>query len=670
MFVGKFPDESNFVRGKTREKLKKAIEAARKFLSDDAATQNVSERAKARCGLLEDVFSNKRHGYRETLRAFVVDRNRSTGAAQAYMTEFGKVYSPEHVMRTIDAVHTKHVALVGGGLSAEHPFAFAHLAYLLWQYQDGTASRNHPSGWPEAVQALGASLFAQVYPEEAGRRAPVSKLSGFRIEQNRDDKQYILHFFDDLLVVDASDVAESAPKKKKDGRSRGNRQEQQHEDHSGRCRLTSARVALLGDGDDGEIRAQMIDVHPPLHVDDPNNLFSACERRFLVLQHPNFVEQFEVERCAFLSYRIIPVATTMAAIKEELQSGRLPCGSSLPREMLRNETDDASAARDVFESMLDSKWHCTKKGRSSFCTKADIDWLVDIKQRNGFAFFGGVSMGAGSRYAAPQNEIRIDSPEAIELILKMTNNTYDGYIPFLPAPALTVEELALEGFFWDAIEAGKQDLDGPEVATLAVMMLEGTDDNEISRLAANKLDEKAESGTDEENAERKQILHWLRDKKILTEQRKRAEWIQNEWRARGGETRKPGPHADFSKPSARSFSLEETTTSTQRESESTKTSTSAAIQRLEDSLEYISRKRMKFRQVIRGANLLRRAGVIEFGKDGVRVLTHGSHMVFHGPKGATTLVREHKSSARITAPIFMRKMHSLMDIAADVQLKL
>ncbi|CAD7923660.1 unnamed protein product [Amoebophrya sp. A120] len=625
LFAAKLPDDTNCVRGKPREKLKKSIEHARKFLSEDGP---LFDRVQARCKLVCDVFASPRNKYLETLRKHIRNYN--------CIDEHAPFLASARVMETVAAVYRRRVATVDRktgvvALSADYPFAFVQLAYLVQIEQNCNQDGKERIPYTaEAVQAFGAALFAQVYPAKIGRREPVSIISGFVRENNRDDRQFILHLFDDFAPLCPGKSATSAG-------AGGTRT--QSDAGPTTYRLTSARVVLLDPANHWHCEPNIVAGRPfATYPDSPGA--SPTKRRLVVHQHGNMIEALEVERSAFMDYRIIDVRKELDRIIGGLElSGR-------------GRIDVPSAAQIFFSG----------SSAVSAEQQADADWLVDLYANGKKALLGGFSPGEAGGYAALANScMRADDPAVIRYITETMRGKEQGCIPFLPPPALTIADLAVEEFFWSSVANGisQDDLDQSQVAQLAVLMLEDLEDTKIAELAAT---------TDGRNEEEKKTLQWLRDPKVLAEQRRRAKLIQAEWSSRTGEknnwSRHEGSRSKRFVP--RILSRSEQKKLAELDSASSSAAEPTAEERLQEALELISRKRMKFRRVIRGANLLRRAGMLEFGQGGgVRILTHGSHMVFHGRGGSTTLVREHKGSARITAPTFIKKMGALMAVGED-----
>ena len=79
------------------------------------------------------------------------------------------------------------------------------------------------------------------------------------------------------------------------------------------------------------------------------------------------------------------------------------------------------------------------------------------------------------------------------------------------------------------------------------------------------------------------------------------------------------------------------------------------------ALEMLAKKRVSYREVLKGVNILQRHGLLRAEAGGIQVRMRGSHIVCHGQNGVATLVRDHKSSRIRTGAVFLRDMSRLID---------
>ena len=85
----------------------------------------------------------------------------------------------------------------------------------------------------------------------------------------------------------------------------------------------------------------------------------------------------------------------------------------------------------------------------------------------------------------------------------------------------------------------------------------------------------------------------------------------------------------------------------------------------------ITKKRNHFKQVMKGRNILSRAGLLEAGPTGstkkpltnTSVTKDGSHIVYHGPGGSATIVKDHKGSKSLNENQLVDKVKKMVEIS-------
>eukprot|EP00392_Amoebophrya_sp_AT5.2_P004750 g4759.t1 len=101
------------------------------------------------------------------------------------------------------------------------------------------------------------------------------------------------------------------------------------------------------------------------------------------------------------------------------------------------------------------------------------------------------------------------------------------------------------------------------------------------------------------------------------------------------------------------------------------------LRRARAVLDTLVQKRMRWRQTRRGLGLLCKAGLVnlerstspdslEGGRPRLRVTCKGSHHALHGPAGAATLVRPHKSSVPLSGKDFVKSMEKVVEIGDEM----
>eukprot|EP00439_Symbiodinium_sp_Y106_P032771 s1257_g3.t3 len=229
-------------------------------------------------------------------------------------------------------------------------------------------------------------------------------------------------------------------------------------------------------------------------------------------------------------------------------------------------------------------------------------------------------------YAMAKNQLRITNPAHIQAVLDAwKSHAAEGILPLTLDPPECAMDWALEGFFW-----GREDITLEEEA---VLILAGCDEEQLAEVAVERPD-----------------LAWLLDPSLRREQEDRAAQVCREWVQQGfprNSARRPGdkdiksqkPHPQEPEIDAGPLRLP-----------------------VRDVLETLAKKRVKFRHPLKSLSMLQRLGYMGQGDAGARVLTHGSHIVFHGPGGAATYVRDHKGTAPLSSSAFLSKMEEIAEV--------
>ncbi len=215
-------------------------------------------------------------------------------------------------------------------------------------------------------------------------------------------------------------------------------------------------------------------------------------------------------------------------------------------------------------------------------------------------------------------------------------------------PAIDLPDFALEDFFWQCIADGRVDITAEEAG---VALLAASDDIDGLLSAASDISDEAKSELDD-------VLSFLKDPALRSQQEQRAQQIKEHWQDLGKVPPRRKRKRDPSRPPVALLETDEDVEEEEQLSEFDKN---------EELLEEFAKKRMKHRQILKGLNELSKVGLVKIGGDGLRMNVKGSHMIFHGPGGAHTLVRQHKSSAPLSGQMFLESMRHLSDIAQAPQ---
>eukprot|EP00392_Amoebophrya_sp_AT5.2_P004158 g4166.t1 len=82
-------------------------------------------------------------------------------------------------------------------------------------------------------------------------------------------------------------------------------------------------------------------------------------------------------------------------------------------------------------------------------------------------------------------------------------------------------------------------------------------------------------------------------------------------------------------------------------------------EKIRDALQDIGKKVTKSRKTVKHLRTLTRLGLLNLESELVRRNVRGSHITYHGPGGATTLVRNHRATAPLTSKQFVEKAQQL-----------
>ncbi|CAK9071813.1 unnamed protein product [Durusdinium trenchii] len=348
-----------------------------------------------------------------------------------------------------------------------------------------------------------------------------------------------------------------------------------------------ARVTLLNDVRNWSGALQLRDLEPPIRIP------GFCRQRcFHVEQDLYDPSDVQVQGAAFLSFTILDFAKEFHWQRQQLGS-------------LISKTDEEMA----------EYWLAGHNGASSAGllpnSEASRKWIVRLANRRQRALLGRWNLGLRHTevaYASSRKHVRMTNDRSIDAVQELWGSKgSEGIMPISLEPPNDAMDWALEGFLQQCLQDGKDDLGLEEegIAVLAVC----TEEELLVEVAQQRPE-----------------LAWLLDPTLRQEQERRAEEIRSHWNRLGVEG-----------PSRRWLKRKQETAAPALEAPGKGPSAKDEVQSM---LEVLSQKRMKFRRVLRGVRLLQRLELLSSEK--LRVLTHGSHMVFHGPGGAATLVREHK----------------------------
>ncbi|CAK9071814.1 unnamed protein product [Durusdinium trenchii] len=365
-----------------------------------------------------------------------------------------------------------------------------------------------------------------------------------------------------------------------------------------------ARVTLLNDVRNWSGALQLRDLEPPIRIP------GFCRQRcFHVEQDLYDPSDVQVQGAAFLSFTILDFAKEFHWQRQQLGS-------------LISKTDEEMA----------EYWLAGHNGASSAGllpnSEASRKWIVRLANRRQRALLGRWNLGLRHTevaYASSRKHVRMTNDRSIDAVQELWGSKgSEGIMPISLEPPNDAMDWALEGFLQQCLQDGKDDLGLEEegIAVLAVC----TEEELLVEVAQQRPE-----------------LAWLLDPTLRQEQERRAEEIRSHWNRLGVEG-----------PSRRWLKRKQETAAPALEAPGKGPSAKDEVQSM---LEVLSQKRMKFRRVLRGVRLLQRLELLSSEK--LRVLTHGSHMVFHGPGGAATLVREHKGSPEMPGSVFVEKMGAI-----------
>ena len=588
-----------------------------------------------------------------------------------------------------------------------------------------------PSYWRESIQRLGVALFATVFPSEFKKKEPVTILSGLPIDLRRDDEQYVVHLFFDGWYWGGKKEAAARVVLLADGYSGGQMQpvhpalgsekafaerneartppptspnpagsgggavsqqglsKNQRKRQKKKCPEKSSQVAPAPSS------STLAPPPPP----PPMLYFQglARERVFFVQRLDAYRPwMLAVEQGAFFSYKI-------ESPHSMLEWRRQAQATENFRNRILTKSDEV-LARELCDEIFGSgpsggRKHTVVEGGSfgpavacspavaattadKSSKKAEVDWFLGLARAKKSVLFGGLHFGARHPHFAHCSSFStfaIENPAVLAHIKsslkndgrlslgpqKSTNSTA-GIVPFLLPPALSEQDFALEGFYWDSLSGSLCDLTPEQLLQVGLLAVEDDDTGLL-------IEEFATASGDDlfVDDERDKVLAFLRDPKILAEQKRRARQIREEWEAMGNRkpTRKlfpkPGPGEEEDGASGVVQHVQG--------------SDDDRRNRVRESLGKLATQRVKFRRAMQGLNLLRRIGLLQLeGADGgeknsektvpnaglqLRMQQHGSHLVFHRKGHASvTLVREHgrgRARKELRGGDFVKKMEML-----------
>lgn len=452
---------------------------------------------------------------------------------------------------------------------------------------------------------------------------------------------------------------------------------------------------------------------------DPSSLVPSSDLYFrgLAQERVFFVQQLDsyrpwmldVEQGAFFSYKVVKPHEQLQFRRQEqattnyAQSVMSKSDEVLARELcdeIFHNGGDETGGRSVAEggafgpavgcsgAVASDSGSKPVRGRKG-CTQVEIDWFLGLARQKRRILFGGMHFGARHPYFAHCSNfstLALEDPELIDAVLDRvsgsaggdrlvakSNNPDEGIVPFLLPPALEEQDFALEGFYWDGLGRSLCDLTPEQIVQVGLLAVD--DEGDAAGAADTdgedaKLLEEGLAGSDlfSSDDERDKVLAFLRDPKILAEQRRRARQIRREWEAMGNLPRRSRSQSHGKR--------------VQNDADAGGDATAVAADdptedrraRLRASLGKLVSQRVKFRRAMQGLNLLRRVGLLQLEASSssdseaqpvaaLRLQQHGSHLVFHRKGHASvTLVREHgprKARKELRGDEYLRKMEQL-----------
>jgi len=291
-----------------------------------------------------------------------------------------------------------------------------------------------------------------------------------------------------------------------------------------------------------------------------------------------------------------------------------------------------------------------------------LDWFLKMARANKRMLVG--TLNYGKRHTAccfgKSSEVLIvDDQQMIEGIQQVMGSRESfGILPFMQPPPLDMQDQVLEEAYWDGISEGKLDLDSVHLCCALLTVCD--DPSSLLQCTEEIADERRGTDADTKRLAR-EVLPWLRDPAIVREQQQRAEQVRKEWADLGKTTRRRRTAAAPRKSQARS--PEDVAQSLEEMGESAQDA--EALELAADALQGLAKKRIGFREVMKGFNILQRQGLLRATAGGLQVHFRGSHIVCHGQGGVTTLVRDHKGSKGRTTGMFLRNMSKLITVGSE-----
>ena len=483
-----FADGSKHVRGKAREGLKSALKKGSAAIEELRALSPAEAREVRASAQLARCIEGLSSAHVSTLGVLFDDMQKRTNWAQVW----GPLFDIALMRRSVAAVadgklqmSANHQALLAvpadtlpdnivrkkqSSKPTAIDCAFPHLALLLFmENHDRNGIYDYPCvrprGRSEAIQAFGCTLFARVFPEQVGAGGSVTALSSLPCDPRRDDEQHTLCYFTEA---------------------------------DGGC-----RVVLIDDA--GMTEQQIV----PIGRSEEAVHGLAPQRSLRLKQDPHERWKMSLEQGAYLSYEVfLPHAELEMAKQAKLAQRVVP--------------DDLAAAHDVWSSP-DRKalWPdvTTKPGL--------LEWYVELASRRQSLLFCTLNFGLRHplrAHATHEVTAIIDAPELIEAVTRVGGHHQEGAVPFMLPPALDVQDAWLEEAFWQAVDTGASQMTGPQQLLALLTSVAEEDTAALVECVVEVAEGAAEGGgADEQRDLCKELLPWLRDEKILEEQRQRAE---------------------------------------------------------------------------------------------------------------------------------------------------
>jgi len=613
MLGGTFLDGSNHVQGKARAALTNAIKKAEPVLTrylaagvEQRALWNGELRERKRQAII-DAFGREEEA---TLCRLLADESRSAGMT----SQFGEAVSFERVLKTMRAVRQGKFCI-----SEKHPALRAHRGRV---NPNIVCAGKAPEGKKKCdlVFLHVAELLVVERDTSGGRDASGKQRHG--IPGLRQATQaFACALFAHLFPLDEDRAVFSGlPLDRR-------RDDEQHTlyffpDPSG---IWSC--ALLGDD---------FEQHHTWHA--KGDLPGVAPGRELLLTADKYEKsQVHIETRAYFAYRTILCAG-------EMQGQRLSVATQLV------QLDDYTAAEKVL---------------SSYKLPTDaamLEWFVRLAREGKRVLVGSMHYGlrhAGRSFATHHEVAVIDHQQQIKIIEDLaipSNNNYPmGHLPFMQPPPLDAQDQVLEEAYWESVSKGSLDV-GEAHVLCALLTL--CDEPDALLQCAEAISGSECGDSSQAKAARElacDLLPWLRDPAIVREQQKRAEQVRVEWESMGRASRAAKPSRER-RERAQAISAPQPIDVTP--------SASGTAEAAMEALEQLASKRMGYREVLKGVNILQRQGLLRAEAGGMHVRVRGSHIVCHGRNGAATLVRDHKGSKARTGAVFLRDMSRLIDASA------